>query len=120
LKSNFNTLKLESAQYIPEELFKGMKSGSSTAAGLSPEKSFKQQKVEVSFEQEGGSGVALRYLTWTEGLGWCCQKTIRVEGDQLDELHRAITVARHRVRRQQAETGEATTPAQVIQFPSLS
>jgi hypothetical protein len=105
----------------PEELFKGMKSGSSTAAGLSPEKSAKQHKVEVSFEQqEGGEGVALRYLTWTEGLGWCCQKTIRVEGDQLDELHRAITVARHRIRRQRAEAGEASAPAQVIQLPSLS
>jgi hypothetical protein len=98
-----------------------MKSGSSTAAGLSPEKAVKQQKVEVVLEQqEGGGGIALRYLTWTDGLGWCCQKTIRVEGDQLDELHRAITGARHRVRRQRAEAGEATTPAQVILFPSLS
>ncbi len=98
-----------------------MKSGSNTAVGLSPENAGKQQKVEVSFEQhEGGIGVALRYLTWTDGLGWCCQKTIRVEAEQLDELHRAITVARHRVRRQRAEAGEATPPAQVIQLPSLS
>src|SRR5829696_9014279 len=105
----------------PEELFKGMKSGSSTAAGLSPEKSVKQHKVEVSFEQqEGGEGVALRYLTWTEGLGWCCQKTIRVGGEQLDELHRAVTVARHRYHRQRAAAGEPSAPAQVIQLPSLS
>jgi hypothetical protein len=105
----------------PEEMFEGMKLGSSTAAGLSPERAVKQQKVEVVFEQQqGGAGVALKYLTWTEGLGWCCQKTIRVEGDQLDELHRAITVARHRARRQRAEAGEAAAPAQVIQFPSLS
>jgi hypothetical protein len=105
----------------PEEFFKDMKSGSNTAAGLTPEKAVNQQKVEVSFEQqEGGACVALRYLTWTEGLGWCCQKTIRVEADQLDELHRAITVARHRVRRQRAEAGEAFAPAQVIQLPSLS
>jgi hypothetical protein len=100
-----------------------MKSGSSTAAGRSPETTGKQrQKVEVSFEQqENGGGVALKYLTWTDGLGWCCQKTIRVEGEQLDELHRAITVARHRFHRQRAEAGEATTtPAQVIQLPSLS
>ncbi len=102
----------------PEELFKGMKSGSNTAAGLSPEKVGKQQKVEVSFEQQDG-GIALKYLTWTDGLGWCCQKTIRVEGEQLDELHRAITVARHRFHRQRAEAGEAQTPAQDIQFPSL-
>ena len=99
-----------------------MKSGDNTAAVLSPERAGKQQKVEVTFEQQEGGGecVALRYLTWTEGLGWCCQKTIRVGGEQLDELHRAITVARHRARRQRAETGEQTTPAQVIQLPSLS
>jgi hypothetical protein len=98
-----------------------MKSVGSTATGLSPERAGKQQKVEISFEQqEGGACVALKYLTWTDGLGWCCQKTIRVEEGQLDELHRAITVARHRVRRQRAEAGETTTPAQVIQLPSLS
>ena len=98
-----------------------MKSGDNTAAVLSPESAGKQQKVEVTFEQqEGGACVALRYLTWTDGLGWCCQKTIRVEEGQLDELHRAITVARHRARRQRAENGEPTTPAQVIQLPSLA
>lgn len=98
-----------------------MNSGGNTASGLSPELAGKQQKVEVSFEQrEGGACVALKYLTWTDGLGWCCQKTIRVEEEQLDELHRAITVARHRARRQRAEAGEPATPAQVIQFPSLA
>lgn len=98
-----------------------MISGSSTAAGRPLEATGTQQKVEVTFEQqEGGECVALKYLTWTEGLGWCCQKTIRVGGEQLDELHRAVTVARHRYHRQRAETGEPAAPAQVIQFPSLS
>jgi hypothetical protein len=78
-----------------------------------------EQKVEVVFEP-GDERVALRYSTWTEGLGWCCQKTIRVEAEQLDELHRAITVARHRVNRRRAEAGETPKPAQVIQLPSLS
>lgn len=98
-----------------------MNSGGNTAAGLSPERAGKQQKVEVSFEQqEGGASIALKYLTWTDGLGWCCQKTIRVEEEQLEELHRAITAARHRARRQRAEAGEPAVPAQVIQFPSLA
>ena len=106
---------------FPEELFQVMMSGSSTAAGRSLEAAGTQQKVEVTFEQQdGGECVALRYLTWTEGLGWCCQKTIRVGADQLDELHRAITAARHRHKRQRAEAGEPAAPAQVIQFPSLS
>lgn len=79
------------------------------------------QKVEVVVENRDGIDcVALKYLTWTEGLGWCCQKTIRVESQQLDDLHRAITVARHRVIRRRAEAGDVSQPAQVIQLPSLS
>jgi hypothetical protein len=89
-----------------------------TATEQAQEPARNQQKVEVTLEQ--GECVALRYLTWTEGLGWCCQKTIRVEGDQLDELQRALTAARHRLKRQRAEAGEAQAPAQVIQFPTLS
>ena len=98
-----------------------MMSGSSTAAGRPLEAAGTQQKVEVTFEQQDeGECVALRYMTWTEGLGWCCQKTIRVGADQLDEFHRAITAARHRQKRLRAEAGEPAVPAQVIQFPSLS
>jgi hypothetical protein len=99
-----------------------MMSGSNKAAGRSLEAAGAEQKIEVTYEQLEGGGecVALRYMTWTEGLGWCCQKTIRVGGEQLDELHRAITVARHRHHRQRAEAGEPAAPAQVIQFPSLS
>ena len=98
-----------------------MMSGSSNAAGRPLEAAGTQQKVEVTYEQhEGRECVVLRYLTWTEGLGWACQKTIRVGGEQLDEFHRAITVARHRHKRQRAEAGEPAAHAQVIQFPSLS
>ena len=79
------------------------------------------KKVDVAFEQHDGvEVVALRYMTWTDGLGWCCQKTIRVEQEQLDELHRALTVARHRSRRKAADAGEAHAPAQVIQLPPLA
>jgi hypothetical protein len=95
-----------------------MFSSGKAAAGSPEPAGGKRQKVELSFE--GQEGVALRYLTWTDGLGWCCQKTIRVEGEQLDELHRAVTVARQRFRRQRAEAGEDTPPAQVIRLPSLS
>jgi hypothetical protein len=79
------------------------------------------RRVEVSLEsKEGTEQVVLRYLTWTEGLGWCSQKTIHLDGDQLDDLHRALTVARHRLHLQRAERGEQTEPAQVIQLPTLA
>jgi hypothetical protein len=78
------------------------------------------KKIEVVFEQgEGGEYVSLKYLTWTDGLGWCCQKTINVEEGQLDELHRALTVARHRASRRRADSGLPAQTAQVIQMPFL-
>lgn len=77
-----------------------------------------KQKVEVVIE--GADSVALRYLTWTEGLGWCCQKTLRVDAEQLEDLHRSLTVARHRLNRMRAEEGLTNGPAQVIQLPTLA
>ena len=78
-------------------------------------------RIEVYLEsQDGAAQVVLRYATWTEGLGWCSQKTIRLDGDQLDDLHRALTVARHRINVQRAEKGQAVEPAQVIRLPTLA
>jgi hypothetical protein len=80
-----------------------------------------EQKVEVALEQrDGTTEVVLRASTWTDGLGWCCQKTLRLDAAQTDELHRALTVARHRLTRQRAEADEHIEPAQVIQFPALA
>ncbi|HEX5706820.1 MAG TPA: hypothetical protein VFX96_05975 [Pyrinomonadaceae bacterium] len=79
------------------------------------------QKVELSLEgRDGEEMVALRYSTWTEGLGWSCQKTIRLDAEQLDELHRAVTVARHRINRRRADAGQPVQSAQVIQLPTVA
>ncbi|HVF86712.1 MAG TPA: hypothetical protein VM866_03940 [Pyrinomonadaceae bacterium] len=79
------------------------------------------QRIEVSFEQhDGAERVALKYSTWTDGLGWCGQKTIRLDAGQLDELHRTLTVARHRMNRRRAEADQLDEPAQVIQLPTLA
>lgn len=79
------------------------------------------QQVEVVIEErDGQQGVALRLSTWTEGLGWCCQKTIRLDGEQLDDLHHAISVARHRLNRQRVEDGQFRPSAQVIQLPAIA
>jgi hypothetical protein len=80
------------------------------------------ERIEVVIETDAGAGerVVLRHSTWTEGLGWCGQKTIRLDSDQIDDLHRALTVARHRINRQRAEAGHVKEPAQVIQLPTLA
>lgn len=92
-----------------------------TTAARIPRSARPEQKVELVLEPgEGEERVALRYSTWTDGLGWCCQKTIRLDAEQLDDLQRAVTVARHRLGRRRADAGEPSRPAQVIQLPSLS
>ena len=91
------------------------------AASQNLESPCEDQKVEVSIESGAdGDEVVLRYLTWTEGLGWCGQKTIRLDDGHLDELHRALTVARHRINRRKAEAGQPVQTAKVIQLPPVA
>ena len=79
------------------------------------------ERIEVVIEDQAGvERVVLRHSTWTEGLGWCGQKTIRLDTDQIDDLHRALTVARHRLNRQRAEAGQFKESARVIQLPTLA
>jgi hypothetical protein len=73
-----------------------------------------EKKIDVSIEN--GEAV-LRLSTWTEGLGWNCQKTLRVEAGMLDDLHRALMAARYRLNSQKAENGEPTEKNNVIEFP---
>jgi hypothetical protein len=55
--------------------------------------------------------------TWTDGLGWCAQKTMHLDPDLLDEVHRVVTAARLKLKRDQpAENAE---PAKVLKFPEL-
>ena len=105
---------------FPKQSFSDANTGGAGAARVQ-ESAGEDRKIEVAFEQLGDAEVlALRYMTWTDGLGWCCQKTIRVQQDELDELQRALTVARHRARRRAADAGAPQTTAQVIQLPSLA
>jgi hypothetical protein len=91
-------------------------------AAIQPQESpCEDRKVEVSIESgANGEEVVLRYSTWTDGLGWCGQKTIRLDGEHLDDLHRALTVARHRLNRHRAEAGQIRESAKIIQLPTLA
>ena len=99
-----------------------MKSSNRAAAPHILPSTREDQQVEVVIEERDGQQpcVALRLSTWTEGLGWCTQKTIRLDGDQLDDLHHAISVARHRLNRQRVEDGQFRPSAQVIQLPTVA
>lgn len=95
---------------------------SSHNATIQPQQSpCEDRRVEVSIESgKDGEQVLLRYLTWTDGLGWCSQKTIRLDGEQVDDLHRALTVARHRINRHRAEAGQTLETGKVIQLPTVA
>jgi hypothetical protein len=64
--------------------------------------------------------VMLKLSTWSEDLGWLCQKTIEVEPEMLDDLHHAIAAMRYRVNRNKVSNGEAVADAKVIDFPSFA
>lgn len=70
-----------------------------------------EKKVDLSIN-EGEAVVSLS--TWTDGLGWCTQKTMALDAEMLDELHRVIAAARIRLK---SESSEAS--AKVIGFPGI-
>jgi hypothetical protein len=77
-----------------------------------------EKKVEVSLKDDQA---VIKLSTWTEDLGWCGQKTMLLDAEMLDELHRVITAARLKLKRQKAEDREEFEPsAKVLQFPKLS
>ena len=75
------------------------------------------RKVDVSLEN--GAAV-IRLSTWEEGLGWCRQKTMALDAAMLDELHRVVSAARLKLRREAVETGEEIVPAKVLEFPKFA
>lgn len=80
-----------------------------------------EQKLEIVMQaRDGENCVALRLSTWTDGLGWCAQKTIELEPDQLDELHLAATVARRRLASKRADADQPAAPAKVIHLPTVA
>jgi len=72
-----------------------------------------EQRIDISLEN---GQTVLKLSTWVDGLGWCCQKTMKIEAALLDDLHRAVATARCKVRQ------EAGAPVQgkVIDFPVFS
>ena len=75
-----------------------------------------EKKVEVSLQD---NQAVIKLSTWTEDLGWLCQKTMSLDAEMLDDLHRVITAARVRLNGQKAENQEEANSSKVLQFPSF-
>jgi hypothetical protein len=76
-----------------------------------------EKKVEVSLQDDQA---VIRLSTWTDDLGWCGQKTLSLDADMLDDLHRVITAARLKLNRQKAEDQDEVTNTKVLQFPNFA
>ena len=76
-----------------------------------------EKKVEVSLQDDQA---VIRLSTWTEDLGWCGQKTLSLDAEMLDDLHRVITAARLKLNRQRAESPDEASNSTVLQFPRFS
>ncbi len=89
---------------------------SNIATNLSPITS-ENKKVEVSLENDQAF---IKLSSWFEGLGWCGQKTLQIDAEMLDDLHRAITSARYKINKQKSTATQENTPSKIIDFPIFS
>lgn len=77
-----------------------------------------ERKIEAILGDD--NTVKLKLSTWTDDLGWLCQKTIEVQPEMLDDLHHAITAMRYRINRRKADSGETVSESRVVEFPGFA
>lgn len=75
------------------------------------------QKIDVSIINETA---IIKFSTFTEGLGWTCQKTLNLDSNLLNDLHHAISAARYRLNARQTENADANANSNIIAFPNVS
>lgn len=76
-----------------------------------------EKKLEVSLNDDQA---IIKLSTWTEDLGWCCQKTLALDAKMLDELHRVVAAARYKLKSCNAEALEISQPTNILKFPKVS
>ena len=75
-----------------------------------------EKKLEVSLND---NQAIVKLSTWTEGLGWTCQKTLSLDAEMLDDLYRVIASARYKLKSQEVSAGDIK-PANILEFPKFS
>ena len=76
-----------------------------------------ERKVDVSLQE---NQALIKLSTWEDDLGWCGQKTIALDVEMLDELHRVIAAARLKLKRDKIEGDEEIAKTKVLQFPKFA
>lgn len=74
------------------------------------------KKVDIVLSEEEAM---IKLSTWTESLGWTCQKTMRLDASMLDELHHVIAAARYKFKKQISKDSREghLNNSNVIEFP---
>ena len=73
-----------------------------------------EKRIDVSLTDDQA---VIKLSTWVEDLGWCGQKTITVDGEMLDDLHRVIAAARYKLNNKKIKSGEEVSGKKVLEFP---
>lgn len=76
-----------------------------------------EKKIEVSLKDDQA---IIKFSTWSEDLGWCGQKTMKIDADMLDDLHRVIASARYKLNSKDKENGKEVRQVNVLRFPNFS
>jgi predicted DCC family thiol-disulfide oxidoreductase YuxK len=76
-----------------------------------------EKKIEVSLVDDQA---VIKLSTWTEDLGWCGQKTLTIDAEMLDDLHRVIASARYKVNNKKSESSDNFETKKVLEFPKFS
>ncbi len=75
-----------------------------------------EKKVEVSLTNDQA---VIKLSTWTENLGWCGQKTLTIDADMLDDLHRVIASARYKLNGRKEMCDAETNSTNILKFPDF-
>ena len=76
-----------------------------------------EKKIEVSLTDDQA---VIKLSTWTEDLGSCGQKTLTIDAEMLDDLHRVIASARYKVNNKKSASEETYQTKNVLEFPNFS
>lgn len=76
-----------------------------------------EKKLEVSLID---NQAIIKLSTWTEDLGWCGQKTLTLDTEMLDDLHRVIASARYKLNSKKVTANETAKPSNILEFPKFS
>ena len=66
-----------------------------------------------------GEMTSIKLSSWVDGLGWCGQKTLELDPEMLDDLHKLVGAARIRLRHQITAERSVGNDRKILDFPVM-